>query len=248
MVQTKKKNSEAFGDILAALDTAAPDRSTPPASNADVSWTDSLRSAASRRKAWDESALVPEKVSDPATQLRRSLGSWGWRSGVAHASSESAYAQEAASLSSAAEVGQSAGTTPTDQQDDMLELLEPAPGAQPIAGWRRLLSRISWRWRNVEERLPSPDEPPGEAAPSLAIPVELAAPTPASKTEEEAISNELGLSADFAVVDLKRIRREFAKKNHPDRCHPGQRVEAARRMTIANMLIDERLKGKSLAK
>jgi hypothetical protein len=82
----------------------------------------------------------------------------------------------------------------------------------------------------------------GEAAPSPAP--KPPAPKRARQTEDETIAEELGLGADLAIVDLRRIRREFAKKNHPDRFEPAQRVAAARRMTIANMLIDERLKAK----
>ncbi|MGA2637303.1 hypothetical protein [Methylocella sp.] len=75
-----------------------------------------------------------------------------------------------------------------------------------------------------------------------------AAPNPkpqeacAQKSEDETIAEELGLRADLAIVDLRRIRRDFAKKNHPDRFEPAHRLGAARRMTIANMLIDARLK------
>jgi len=68
------------------------------------------------------------------------------------------------------------------------------------------------------------------------------------KTEDEAIAAEMGLHADLATADLRKIRREFAKKNHPDRFEAPQRMSAARRMSIANMLIDEHLKKKPPAK
>lgn len=64
------------------------------------------------------------------------------------------------------------------------------------------------------------------------------------QTEDEAIAEELGLRADLDDADLKQMRREFAKKNHPDRFEPAQRLWAARRMSIANMLIDQYLKKK----
>jgi hypothetical protein len=38
------------------------------------------------------------------------------------------------------------------------------------------------------------------------------------------------------------IRRDFAKKNHPDRFEPTRRTNAARRMSIANMPIDEQMR------
>jgi hypothetical protein len=62
------------------------------------------------------------------------------------------------------------------------------------------------------------------------------------KTEDQAIAEELGLSPDLATIDLRRIRRDFAKKNHPDRFEPARRTNAARRMSIANMLIDEQMR------
>jgi hypothetical protein len=64
-------------------------------------------------------------------------------------------------------------------------------------------------------------------------------PPKQEKTEDEAIAEELGLSPDLGTIDLKRIRRDFAKRNHPDRFEPARRGSAERRMSIANMLIDE---------
>jgi hypothetical protein len=66
--------------------------------------------------------------------------------------------------------------------------------------------------------------------------------------EQDAIAKELGLSANLSVKDLHTIRRTFARANHPDRLHPSQRDIATHRMTIANMLIDQRLGQKSAAK
>jgi hypothetical protein len=68
------------------------------------------------------------------------------------------------------------------------------------------------------------------------------APPQRAKTEDEAIAEELGLSPELGLVDLKRIRRDFAKKNHPDRFEPARRRSAERRMSIANMLIDEQMR------
>jgi hypothetical protein len=55
---------------------------------------------------------------------------------------------------------------------------------------------------------------------------------------------ELHLTPNLTCEDLARIRREFAKLNHPDRVLPPEREEATRRMTIANSLIDEALRSK----
>jgi hypothetical protein len=111
----------------------------------------------------------------------------------------------------------------------------------------RLLGHIPRGWRAGAGVLASAL---GSVWPSREQPAtaKSAAPNPkpqearAQKSEDETIAEELGLRADLAIVDLRRIRRDFAKKNHPDRFEPAQRLGAARRMTIANMLIDARLK------
>jgi hypothetical protein len=56
-----------------------------------------------------------------------------------------------------------------------------------------------------------------------------------------AIGEELGLAHDLSAVDLNRIRRAFALRNHPDLCAPAHRELATQRMRIANMLIDAAL-------
>jgi hypothetical protein len=55
--------------------------------------------------------------------------------------------------------------------------------------------------------------------------------------DPQAIAAELGL--DRPNADFKRLRRDFAFANHPDRVAPHLRQRAAVRMQIANMLIDE---------
>jgi hypothetical protein len=66
--------------------------------------------------------------------------------------------------------------------------------------------------------------------------------------EQDAIAEELGLSDHLSPTDLKKLRRAFARANHPDRLAPSQRELATHRMTIANMLIDRQLQQKSTAK
>lgn len=68
-------------------------------------------------------------------------------------------------------------------------------------------------------------------------------PAPPLKTEHEQVVDELHLTPNLTTTDLKIIRRKFAKTNHPDRVPPAVRDEATRRMTIANSLIDEALRG-----
>ena len=76
--------------------------------------------------------------------------------------------------------------------------------------------------------------PPVEAAPK---------PPPPPKSEHEQVVDELHITPNLTSTDLKLIRRKFAKSNHPDRVAPGVREQATRRMTIANSLIDEALRG-----
>ncbi len=87
------------------------------------------------------------------------------------------------------------------------------------------------------EPAPREDPPPGDAP----QPPKTEPPKP-KKTEDEAIAEELGLCPGLGTIDLKRIRRDFAKRNHPDRFEPARRRCAERRMSIANMLIDERMR------
>jgi hypothetical protein len=66
--------------------------------------------------------------------------------------------------------------------------------------------------------------------------------------EQDAIAEELGLHQDLSLSELKKLRRAFARDNHPDRLDPSHRDVATRRMTIANMLIDREIRQKSAAR
>lgn len=79
--------------------------------------------------------------------------------------------------------------------------------------------------------------PPGQEAKAA---VE---PPPPPKSEHEQVVDELHLTPNLTSTDLKLLRRRFAKSNHPDRVAPAVREEATRRMTIANSLIDDALRG-----
>jgi hypothetical protein len=65
-------------------------------------------------------------------------------------------------------------------------------------------------------------------------------------SEAEAVAQELNLASARSVAEIKRSRRNFALRNHPDRVSPAKREEATRRMTIANTLIDRALKERAL--
>lgn len=58
-------------------------------------------------------------------------------------------------------------------------------------------------------------------------------------TDRQSIHAELDLRAGLTPVDLGRIRRRFALRNHPDRLPPALHARATLRMKIANSLIDE---------
>ena len=80
----------------------------------------------------------------------------------------------------------------------------------------------------------------GEPVLQEAEPVEL------PSIEPDVIALELGL-AGAAPVDLGKLRRAFALKNHPDRVAPYLKQLALKRMQVANGLIDE-AKRRALAK
>lgn len=135
---------------------------------------------------------------------------------------------------------------------------KPASQPRPKNRLRRLLGNISLPWPTSIGGLiggfgPRPqtlyaDEATETQSASPAEPQLCEPPKPEAerlepaKTEDQAIAEELGLSPDLATVDLQRIRRDFAKRNHPDRFEPARRTNAARRMSIANMLIDEHMR------
>ena len=61
-------------------------------------------------------------------------------------------------------------------------------------------------------------------------------------SETESIAEELCIRPRLSAKDLRRIRREFALGNHPDRVSAPRRERATRRMIIANALIEQALK------
>lgn len=65
---------------------------------------------------------------------------------------------------------------------------------------------------------------------------------PRWRCDREAVAAELRLRPGLTRAELHRIRRDFARSNHPDRVPPSWREEANQRMTIANALIDRALK------
>lgn len=66
-------------------------------------------------------------------------------------------------------------------------------------------------------------------------------PTLPGACDPEALARELGLGAELTARDLERVRRSFARANHPDRAPAAERDLATLRMTLANALIDQAL-------
>lgn len=64
--------------------------------------------------------------------------------------------------------------------------------------------------------------------------------SPIGASEEERIAAELDLYTARNLDDLARIRRAFARRNHPDMLHPCLSEQATARMKIANGMIDQR--------
>ena len=63
-----------------------------------------------------------------------------------------------------------------------------------------------------------------------------------SMSEADSVADELRLRPRLTAKELRWIRREFARGNHPDRVQAPLRERATRRMVIANTLIDQALK------
>jgi hypothetical protein len=56
------------------------------------------------------------------------------------------------------------------------------------------------------------------------------------------IADELAISLSDTLQSLGEKRRTFAKANHPDSVAPPFRENATKRMTLANLLIDEAIR------
>ncbi|MBB3134240.1 hypothetical protein FHS26_001970 [Rhizobium pisi] len=80
---------------------------------------------------------------------------------------------------------------------------------------------------------------PEQAPPSEPEPV---MPDHLARTAPAEVAAELAISAADTPLTLGEKRRAFARTNHPDRVAPPFRDNATKRMTLANLLIDEALR------
>jgi hypothetical protein len=61
---------------------------------------------------------------------------------------------------------------------------------------------------------------------------------------DQFLAEELHLNPDLTADELRRLRRQFAIYNHPDRVMASERDRATRRMALVNVLIDRALREK----
>lgn len=101
-------------------------------------------------------------------------------------------------------------------------------------------------FENLEIEEPRPAPPPETAAEPEPVPPE---PEPEPIIPErltrilpQEIAAEIAISSRDTLKSLGEKRRAFAKANHPDSVAPAFRANATRRMTIANLLIDEAIR------
>ena len=66
---------------------------------------------------------------------------------------------------------------------------------------------------------------------------------PEPVVDELHVMAELNLTDDLTIDELKAIRRQYARENHPD-ARPGQTAVRELRMKIANMIIDEHIQAR----
>jgi hypothetical protein len=128
--------------------------------------------------------------------------------------------------------------------DDLIEKRGEAgdmPGAAPSLRFDMLEQIERLRAENpdlavVDSRQDYLDMMAHRAAPA---PHRVERAAPLAPVDREAVASELGISQRMSRVELDRIRRDFARSNHPDRVAIPLRQRAMIRMQLANMLIDE---------
>ncbi|MBB3966841.1 hypothetical protein [Rhizobium metallidurans] len=121
-----------------------------------------------------------------------------------------------------------------------------APSARPGQAYFDNLEFETFHETTVDT--PPPERPPEQVAapvPEIEPEPEPVMPPHLARTALSDIAGELAISAQDSIQGLSDKRRSFAKTNHPDRVHPLFRDNATKRMTIANLLIDEAIRRKT---
>ncbi len=125
-----------------------------------------------------------------------------------------------------ADANQSEG--PAQKFQSALETLPELAGSSKYVGASSLAAAYMAEAEQAAETPKPPREPP--RAPRTERPQPAKRPQP------------IKLRPGLAVRDLKRLRRQYALDNHPDRVPVEMREEAARVMAEANAAIDKALK------
>lgn len=122
-----------------------------------------------------------------------------------------------------------------EDQSEQDGLLRSSGEVRPDMDWFfNLLALAAGPEGSVEEIRGPRANPYGEQE------AESQAAAPPAADDEASIAAELALSEIGSLTELKRVRRAFARRNHPDLFQAAVRLRATRRMKIANMLIDRR--------
>jgi hypothetical protein len=251
-----RQASDGQGAGRASPRGASPRDGAETVSGMDISWIQTARMRASAAQMAQRVAAAPAepKQTDagdrPHRNVEDSIETWPSAAPDPSPGSAEPHPGDADMREGANRAGLTGAAMPGSRRESV-ERPSPVPAAavrpNPVHALWRLLGQIPGGWRagagavaSTLAAVRSAREKASAGKPAARNPKpEAASP---QKSEDETIAEELGLRADLAIVDLRRIRRDFAKKNHPDRFEPAQRLGAARRMTIANMLIDARLK------
>jgi hypothetical protein len=132
-----------------------------------------------------------------------------------------------------------------DPEDEAAERVRPASGPPLSSEFLRVIDHMAGKVRsyvsthllsrlyaeNAVRSAPASDPP----SPPPPLP---------PKSDHDTVMEELHLTPRLTAEDLIRLRREFAKSNHPDMVPLPARETATRRMTIANCIIDEALRSR----
>jgi hypothetical protein len=131
------------------------------------------------------------------------------------------------------------------RDEEEAESARPASGPPMSSEFLRVIDHMAGKVRSyVSTHLLSRLYAESTVRPSPANDPQPPSPPPPPKSDHDAVMEELHLTAGLSAGDLVRLRREFAKSNHPDRVPSPAREAATRRMTIANCIIDEALRSK----
>ncbi len=142
--------------------------------------------------------------------------------------------------------GQSVFQSVVERLEREVEDMPPAEEATPVFGINSFSASLvfdtatqdpSCANRPLDSYLGFLEEPTPPPAPE---PERM--PSYLEKTSLSDVSDELAITEKDTVETLGEKRRTFARANHPDAVSPQFRDNATRRMTAANLLIDQAIR------